>query len=160
MTKELLGSTPSTEEVTMTLELPSQEEQGTIATPTYSSRDEYKIATTPRKERKPGKPTPYTPPNKISIPPDTKWGKKIHSNYKPQNVILSKKYACLPEVRCGFLQSREARHINTPVLEQGLVKKDDNKDDDTNEVEDADMKDQDDVDNHNFNINLKKMTLS
>ena len=37
--QEVLGSTPSTEEVTMTLELPSQEEQGTNATPTYSSRD-------------------------------------------------------------------------------------------------------------------------
>ena len=48
-----MGSTPSTEEVTMTLELLSQEEQGTTATPTYSSRDEYKIATTPRKEGKP-----------------------------------------------------------------------------------------------------------
>ena len=54
MTKEMLRSTPSTEEVTMTLELPSQEEQGTIATPTYSSRDKYKIATTPRKERNHG----------------------------------------------------------------------------------------------------------
>ena len=51
--QEVLGSTPSIEEVTMTLELPSQEEQGTTATPTYSSRDEYKIATTPKKERKP-----------------------------------------------------------------------------------------------------------
>ena len=51
--QEVLGSTPSTGEVTVTLELPSQEEQGTTATPTYSSRDEYKIASTPRKERKP-----------------------------------------------------------------------------------------------------------
>ena len=70
--QEVLGSTPSTKEVTVTLELPHQEEQGTIATPMYSSRDEYKITTNPRKERKPGKPTPYTPPYKISIPPDTK----------------------------------------------------------------------------------------
>ena len=38
-----------TKEVTMTLELPSQKEQGTTATPMYSSRDEYKIATTTRK---------------------------------------------------------------------------------------------------------------
>ena len=39
--------------MTLTLELPNQEEQGTTVTPTYSSRDEYKIATTPRKEGKP-----------------------------------------------------------------------------------------------------------
>ena len=37
----------------MTLELPSEEEQETTVIPTYSSRDEYKIATTPRKEGKP-----------------------------------------------------------------------------------------------------------
>ena len=49
----MLKSTPSTEEVTMNLELPSQEEQGTTVTPMYLSRDKYKIATTPRKERKP-----------------------------------------------------------------------------------------------------------
>ena len=49
--QEVLGSTPSTEEVTVTLELPSQEEQGTTTNPTYSSRDEYKITSTPRKER-------------------------------------------------------------------------------------------------------------
>ena len=36
----------------MTLEVPSKEEQGTTTTPTYSSRDEYKIASTPKKERK------------------------------------------------------------------------------------------------------------
>ena len=48
--QEVLGATPLTEEVTVTLELPSQEEQGTTVTPTYSSRDEYKITTTPRKE--------------------------------------------------------------------------------------------------------------
>ena len=41
--QEVRGSTPSIEEVTVTLELPSQEEQGTTATPTYSSRHEYKI---------------------------------------------------------------------------------------------------------------------
>ena len=40
--------------------------------------------------------------------------------------------------------------------EQGLVKKDDNKDDDTEEVEDTYMKDQDDIDNHNVNINCKE----
>ena len=54
--QEVLGSTPSTREVIVTLELPTQEEQGTTATPTYSSRDEYKIASTPRKERKPKEP--------------------------------------------------------------------------------------------------------
>ena len=43
----------STEEVTVTLELSIQEEQGTITNPTYSSRDEYKITTTPKKEKKP-----------------------------------------------------------------------------------------------------------
>ena len=51
--QEVLESTPSTKEVTLTLELPNQEEQGTTATPTYSSMDQYKIATTPRKEKKP-----------------------------------------------------------------------------------------------------------
>ena len=40
MTKEVLRSTPSTEEVTMALELPSQEERWTSMNPTYSSRDE------------------------------------------------------------------------------------------------------------------------
>ena len=97
----------------------------------YSSRDEYKIVATPRKERKPGQSTPYTPPHKISIPPDTKWGKKRHPNYKPQNAILSKKDAYLPEVRCGFLQGREAKHINMSVPEQGFVKKDDDKNNET-----------------------------
>ena len=111
----------------MTLVLPSQEEQGTTTTPTYLSKDEYKIATSPRKERKLDQPTPYTITHKISIPLDSKWGKKRHPNYKPQNAILSKKYACLPELCCGFLQGREARHINKTVPEQGLVKKDDNK---------------------------------
>ena len=48
--QEVLGSIPSTEEVTVTLKLPSQEEQGTTVTPMYSSKDEYKIATTLRKE--------------------------------------------------------------------------------------------------------------
>ena len=90
----------------------------TTVTPTYSSRDEYKIATSPKKERNPSRPTPYTPPHKISIKPDTKWDKKRHPNYKPQNAILTKAYACLPEVRCGFLQGREARHINMLVPEQ------------------------------------------
>ena len=52
--QEVLGSTHSTEEVTVTLKLPSQEEQGTTATPMYSSRDEYKIAISPMKEMKPG----------------------------------------------------------------------------------------------------------
>ena len=51
--QEVLGSTPLTEEVIMNLNLPCQEEQGTTVTPMYSSRDEYKITTTPRKERKP-----------------------------------------------------------------------------------------------------------
>ena len=35
MTKEVLGSTPLTKEVTITLKLLSQEEQGTTITPTY-----------------------------------------------------------------------------------------------------------------------------
>ena len=103
--QELLGSTPSTEEVTVTLELPSQEEQGTTAAPTYSSRDEYKIATTPSKVRKPSRSTPYSPPHKISIPPDTKWGKKINPNYKPQNVILNKK-VCMPTGSLLWLLTR------------------------------------------------------
>ena len=93
-------------------------------------------------------------------------GKKRHPNYKPQNAILNKKYACLPEVRCGFLQGREARHINKPteksiklyreIPKQGSFKKYDNKDDETKEVEDKDMKGQDDIDNHNVNINCKE----
>ena len=33
--QEVLGSTPSTKEVTVTLELPIQEEKGTTMTPTY-----------------------------------------------------------------------------------------------------------------------------
>ena len=50
-------------------------------------------------------------------------------------------YARLPKVHCGFLQGREARHINklaeksiklsSEILEQRLVKKDDNKDNET-----------------------------
>ena len=51
MKKEVAGSTPSTKEVTMTLKLLSQEGQGTTVNPTYSSSDEYKISSTPRKER-------------------------------------------------------------------------------------------------------------
>ena len=94
----------------------------------------------PRKKGSLIEPTPYTPPHKISILPDTKWGKKRHSNYKPQNVILSKNYACLLEVRCVFLQGREARHINTPVPKQGLAKKDNNKHNELKEVEDTNMK--------------------
>ena len=45
------------------------------------------------------------------------------------------------------------------ILEQGLVTKDDNKEDDTEEVEDTDTKDQDnidDIENHNVNINCKE----
>ena len=40
--------------------------------------------------------------------------------------------------------------------EQGLVKEYDNKDDETEEVEDKDMKYQDGIDNHNVNINCKE----
>ena len=47
--QEVMRYTPLIEEVIVTLELPSQEEQGTTAIPTYSSRNEYKIASTPRK---------------------------------------------------------------------------------------------------------------
>ena len=149
----------------MTLELLSKEEQGSTATPMYSSRDEYKIATTTRKEGKPGQRTLYNPLQKISIPPDTKCGKKRHPNYKPQNVILNKKYVCLLEVHCGFLQGREARHINMPTkksiklssgtLEQGLVKEDNNEDEETRKVEDKNMKYLDEIDNHNVNINCQ-----
>ena len=71
-------------------------------------------------------------------------------------MILSKKYACLPEVHCGLLQGRESRHINTSVPEQGLVKKGDNKNNETEEVEDTVMKDQNDIDNHNVNIHCKE----
>ena len=46
--------------------------------------------------------------------------------------------------------------LSSEIPEQGLVKKDDNKDDETEEVEDTDMKDQDDIDNHNVNINCKE----
>ena len=46
--------------------------------------------------------------------------------------------------------------MSSEITEQGLVKKDDNKYDDTEEVEDMDMKDQDDIGNHNFNINCKE----
>ena len=80
-------------------------------------------------------------------------------------VILNKRYARIPEVHCGFLQGREARHINTlaekaiklssEIPEQGLVKKYDKKDDEIEEVEETNMKDQDDIDNHNVNINCK-----
>ena len=46
--------------------------------------------------------------------------------------------------------------LSSEIPEQGLVKKDDNKDDETKQVEDKDMKYQDDIDNHNFNINCKE----
>ena len=46
--------------------------------------------------------------------------------------------------------------LSSEILEQWLVKKDDNKDDQTKEVEDTDMKDQHDIDNHNVNINCKE----
>ena len=108
------------------------------------------------RKRNLGRPTPYTPPHKISIPPDTKWDKKRHPNYKPQNAILSKTYARLPKYFCGFLQVREERNINTSFPEQGLVKKDDNKNNEKEEVEDIVMKDQNDIDNHNANINCKE----
>ena len=41
------------------------------------------------------------------------------------------------------------------IPKQQLFKKEDNKDDETEEVEDMDMKDQDDIYNHNVNINYK-----
>ena len=107
--QDVLGSAPSIEEVMVTLELSGQEEQWTTATPTYSSRDEYIISTIHRKKRKLRRPTPYTCPHKISIPLDTKWDKKRHPNNKSQKVILNKKYARLPKVRCGFLQGMESR---------------------------------------------------
>ena len=49
--------------------------------------------------------------------------------------------------------------MSSEIPKQGLVKQDNNKDDDTKEVEDTDMKDQDDIDdieNHNVNINCKE----
>ena len=46
--------------------------------------------------------------------------------------------------------------LSSEIPEQGLVKKDDNKDDETKEVEDMDMKYQDDIYNHNVNINCKE----
>ena len=49
--QEVPRSIHSTEEVTVNLDLPSQKEQGTIMSRTYSSRDGYKIATTPKKKR-------------------------------------------------------------------------------------------------------------
>ena len=64
------------------------------------------------------------------------------------------------------LLTRQVRNINTPTEksiklssetpEQWLVKEDDNKDDEIEEVEDKDMKDQDDIVNHNVNINCKE----
>ena len=44
--------------------------------------------------------------------------------------------------------------IETP--KQGLVKENNNKDDETKEVEDKDMKYQDGIGNHNVNINCKE----
>ena len=81
-------------------------------------------------------------------------------------MILNQKYVRLLEFCCDFLQGREVRHINTQAkksiklssetLEQGLVKEYDNKDDETEEVEDKDMKYQDDIDNQNVNTNCKE----
>ena len=77
-------------------------------------------------------------------------------------VILNKRYARIPEVHCGFLQGREARNINmlaeksiklsSETREKWLVKEDDNEDEKTRKVEDKNMKDQDDIYNHNANI--------
>ena len=47
--------------------------------------------------------------------------------------------------------------MSSEIPKQGLVKQDNNKDDDTKEVEDTDMKDQDDIDNHNGNINCQEV---
>ena len=66
-------------------------------------------------------------------------------------MIQNKKYVLLPEFQRGFLQGREVRETNTPTKksiklssetpEQGLVKEDDNKDNEIEEVEDKDMND-------------------
>ena len=60
------------------------------------------------------------------------------------------------EVHCGFLQGREARNINTSVQEQGIITKNDNKNNESEEVEDTVLKDKNDIDNHNVNINCKE----
>ena len=87
-----------------------------------------------------------------------------HSKYKTQKRMWN--HDQVTKICCSFLPSREIRHINTQAkksiklssetLEQGLVKEYDNKDDETEEVEDKDMKDQDDIGNHNVNINCKE----
>ena len=46
--------------------------------------------------------------------------------------------------------------MSSETLGQGLVKEDDNKNDETEEVEERDTKDQDDIENHNVNINCKE----
>ena len=46
--------------------------------------------------------------------------------------------------------------MSSETLEQGLVKEYSDKEDGIEEVEDKDMKDQDDIDNHNVNINCKE----
>ena len=49
--------------------------------------------------------------------------------------------------------------MSSETPEQGLVKEDNKKDNETKEVEDKDMKYQDDIDNHNVNITVKKTTM-
>ena len=46
--------------------------------------------------------------------------------------------------------------MSSETPEKELVKKDDNKDDQIEDVEEKDMKYQDDIDNHNVNINCKE----
>ena len=50
---------------------------------------------------------------------------------------------------------RKSIKFSTESLEQELVREDDNEYDKIEEVEDKDMEYQDDIDNHNLNINCK-----
>ena len=74
-----------------------------------TSREESEIATPTRKEGRSRRPPPDVPPHKIFWPQESGRDNKRHPNYKPQNTIFNKKYVCLPEFRCGFLQGREVR---------------------------------------------------
>ena len=54
------------------------------------------------------------------------------------------------------MSAEKSIKLSSETPEQGLVKEDDNKDGQTEEVEDNDTKYQDDIDNHNVNINCKE----
>ena len=58
--------------------------------------------------------------------------------------------------KAHYTPTEKSIKLSNEIPEQGLVKKDDNKDDETKELEDTYMKDQDDIDTHNANINCKE----